>query len=230
MVGTNLNAKSDWLVFADGEELADAVASHVKQALKQAVQERGEFHLVLPGGTSPRKLLLRLREIEFPWQAIHIYLTDERCLPVGHEQRNDQMLDELLLPYVLLPDSNLHRIPGELGPEVGARQLVHTLSDVPQFDLVILGMGEDGHTASLFPASPQLNATAPAVAVFDAPKPPYERISMGMTRLLGARERIVIATGEGKHQIIQCIREGMDFPITRAKPSAWYLDSAAANV
>ncbi len=230
MAGTNLYAEADWLVFADGEELADALANHVEQALKQAVQERGVFHLVLPGGTSPRKLLLRLRERQLPWQDVHLYLTDERCLPVGHAQRNDQMLDELLLPHVALPDSNVHRIPGELGPTVGARHFAQILHNVPQFDLVILGMGEDGHTASLFPATPQLDDSAPSIAVFNAPKPPPERISMGLTRLLSARERIVIATGDGKREIIQRIREGIEFPITLAKPSAWYLDSLAANL
>lgn len=227
MVGTNQNAKADWLVFADGESLADAVTDHIERALQKAVDEHGEFHLVLPGGTSPRKLLLRLRERQLPWENIHIYLTDERCLPAGHEQRNDFMLDELLLPHVVIPESNLHRIPGELGPEVGTKQFLQVLCDAPQFDLVILGMGEDGHTASLFPASPQQDELSPAVAVYDAPKPPSERISMGMTRLLSARERIVIATGEGKQKIIQSIRDGEEFPITQTKPSAWYLDQNA---
>lgn len=229
MVGTNQNAKARWLVFADGEALADAVASLIRRELMHAVQQRGEFHLVLPGGTSPRKLLLRLRELQLPWQATHLYLTDERCLPTGHEQRNDRMLDELLLPHVALPASNIHRIPAELGPEAGAKEFLLVLQDAPRFDLVILGMGEDGHTASLFPASQQLDDDSPVVAVFDAPKPPSERISMGLCRLLSARERIVIATGESKSETIQLIQQGLEFPVTLAKPSSWYLDLAAAN-
>jgi 6-phosphogluconolactonase len=148
---------------------------------------------------------------------------------VGHEQRNDYMLDELLLPNVALPDSNIHRFPAELGAEAGAKKFAQMLSDVPRFDLVVLGIGEDGHTASLFPASLQLEDESPAVAVHDAPKPPPERISMGLTRLLSARERIVIATGEGKRDILKLIREGKKFPITRTNPSVWYLDSAAAR-
>jgi 6-phosphogluconolactonase len=166
---------------------------------------------------------------QLPWGSIHIYLTDERCLPMGHEQRNDFMLDELLLPNVELPDSNIHRFPAELGAEAGAKQFAQMLSDVPRFDLVVLGIGEDGHTASLFPNSLQLEDQSPAVAVFDAPKPPPERISMGVTRLLSARERIVIATGEGKRETIQLIQQGIEFPITLIKPSTWYLDIAAAN-
>jgi 6-phosphogluconolactonase len=216
-------------VFANGDALADAVAEHIEQALNDALDEHGEFHLVLPGGTSPRNLLLRLREQQLPWQDIHLYLTDERCLPVGHDQRNDYMLDELMLPYVALPDSNIHRFPAELGPEAGAKQFAQMLNNVPRFDLVILGMGEDGHTASLFPASKHLDDDAPAVAVFDAPKPPPERVSLGLTRLLSARERIVIAAGEGKREIIQRIREGMELPITQVKPTAWYLDRSAAT-
>jgi 6-phosphogluconolactonase len=193
------------------------------------MEERGEFHLVLPGGTSPRKLLLKLRTHQLPWSSIHIYLTDERCLPIGNEQRNDYMLDELLLPFVDIPESNIHRFSAELGAEAGAKKFVQMLGDAPRFDLVVLGIGEDGHTASLFPASTQLDDNLPAIAVFDAPKPPPERISMGLTRLLSARERIVIATGEGKRDILKLIREGKKFPITRTNPSVWYLDSAAAN-
>jgi 6-phosphogluconolactonase len=229
VVGTNLHAETDWLVFADGEALADAVAEHIQQALNKAVNARGEFHLVLPGGTSPHKLLLRLREHKLPWKAIHLYLTDERCLPSGHKQRNDHMLDKLLLPYITLPDSNVHRIPAELGPEKGAHKYVQMLRDAPWFDLVILGLGEDGHTASLFPTSQQLDEVTPAVAVFNAPKPPPARVSLGLPRILSARERIVMATGEGKRGIIELIREGKEFPITHAKPSVWYLDKAAAN-
>jgi 6-phosphogluconolactonase len=215
-------------VFADGDALAAAVAERVEGALIRAVDERGRFHLVVPGGSSPRKLFLELRERRLPWPYIHLYLTDERCLPAGHAQRNDHMMDELLLPYVALPSANLHRIPAELGPEAGARRFAQLLGDAPPFDLVILGLGEDGHTASLFPGSLCLDDESPAVAVFDAPKPPSQRVSMGLRRILSARERIVMAVGAGKRPVLQRIREGEEFPVTRAGPDAWYLDAEAA--
>lgn len=228
MAGTDRPDASRWRVFADGDALAAALAEHVEGALTRAVGERGRFHLVVPGGTSPRKLFLELRERPLPWQAMHLYLTDERCLPAGHAQRNDHMMDELLLPYVALPPANLHRIPAELGPEAGARRFAELLGDAPPFDLVILGLGEDGHTASLFPGGPCLHDEGSAVAVFDAPKPPPQRVSMGLSRFLSARERIVIAAGRGKRAVLQRILEGDEFPITSARPDAWYLDAEAA--
>ncbi len=228
MAGTNPLDQGRWLVFPDTDALAEAVADHVGRACSQAVQGRGEFHLVVPGGTTPRKLLLKLRQRDLPWRDIHLYLTDERCLPPGHAGRNDHMIDELLLPDTDLPSGNLHRIPAELGPETGAQQFAQQLRDTPPFDLVILGMGEDGHTASLFSTVAPRDDGGPVVAVFDAPKPPPERVSLGLSRLLAARERIVIAAGAGKRDILQRIQEGEDFPITRARPDTWYLDTDAA--
>jgi 6-phosphogluconolactonase len=228
VAGTSQPEVSPWRLFPDGDALAAAAAEQVGRALSEAVAERGRFHLVLPGGSSPRGLLLELRDRRLPWQVMHLYLTDERCLPPGHADRNDLIFDELLLPFVPLPAANLHRIPAELGPEKGAREFAELLRHVPPFDLVILGMGEDGHTASLFPGSAALDDESPAIAVFDAPKPPAERVSLGLQRLLDARERMAIAMGAGKRAVLQRIQEGEEFPVTRARPDAWFLDGAAA--
>ena len=230
MAGTNLPDQNRWLVFPDADALADAVADRVEQALTEAIRERGEFHLVLPGGTTPRKLLLELRKRQLPWRDIHLYLTDERCLPPGHEGRNDRVMDELLLSDTDLPTTNLHRIPAELGPSAGAQRFELDLRDTPPFDLVILGMGEDGHTASLFSTVAMLDDDSPAIAVFDSPKPPPERVSLGLSRLLSARERIVMAAGAGKREILRRIQAGEEFPVTRTRPDAWYLDADAAPV
>ncbi len=228
MTGTNPPDRDRWRVFPDTDALADAVAGRVERALEQAIRERGEFHLVLPGGTTPRKLLLKLRERPLPWRDIHLYLTDERCLPPGHEGRNDHMLDELLPPNTDLPMGNLHRIPAELGPAVGALHFEELLRNTPPFDLVILGMGEDGHTASLFSTVAVRDEDSPVLAVFDSPKPPTERVSLGLSRLLSARERIVMAAGAGKREILRRIQAGEEFPVTRARPGDWYLDVEAA--
>jgi 6-phosphogluconolactonase len=228
VAGTNQADPSAWRLFPDSDALAAALAEQVGQALSQGVAERGQFHLVLPGGSSPRGLLLELRRRRLPWQAMHLYLTDERCLPPGHAERNDLMLDELLLPHVELSSANVHRIPAELGPERGAQEFAELLRHTPPFDLVILGMGEDGHTASLFPGSAALEDESPAVAVLHAPKPPVERVSMGLQRLLSARERWVIAMGAGKRAVLQRIQAGETFPITLARPDGWYLDGDAA--
>ncbi len=215
-------------MFPDTDTLALALAEHIEQAVTNAVRERGEAHLVLPGGSSPRPLLMKLRELHLPWRRMHLYLTDERCLPPGHADRNDRMLDELLLPYVDLPSANLHRIPAELGAEAGAQGFAHLLQEVPRFDLVILGLGQDGHTASLFPGRAELLDDSPVVAVFDSPKPPAERVSMGVGRLLSARERIVLAAGAGKRVVLRRIQQGDSYPVTSLRPDAWYLDAEAS--
>jgi 6-phosphogluconolactonase len=215
-------------VFPDGDTLAAALVGHIERSLYAAVSARGEFHLVLPGGGSPRGLLSLLRDRHLPWRFVHLYLTDERCLPPGDGKRNDFMIEQLLLPYVRLPYANVHRIPAELGPEAGAQAFAELLRNTPPFDLVILGMGEDGHTASLFPGSAVLDDEGAAVAVRHAPKPPVERVSLGLQRLLSARERLVIAMGVGKRPVLQRIQAGEVFPVTRAEPDVWYLDRDAA--
>lgn len=215
-------------VYRDTERLYASLAGELAQLIRTAVSNRGACHMVFPGGRSPHRALQLLSEQQLPWAALHLYPSDERCLPTGDAERNDQLVDELLLGRVPLPSKNLHRIPAELGPEEGSAQYSRLLRQVPRFDVALLGVGPDGHTASLFPRHPALSDERPAVPVCDAPKPPPARVSIGFARLLAARERWVIATGSEKRDLMIRVRQGADLPVMRVRPTAWFMDVAAA--
>jgi len=208
--------------FADTEALARAVAEQVARAAETAMAERGVFHLVLAGGSTPKHCYELMRDMDLPWQAMHIWFGDERCLPVGDAERNDTMAEQALLTHVPLELSHIHRMLAELGPDAGAAMYTKELKHAPAMDLVLLGMGEDGHTASLFPGNPALNDPRLAVPVFDSPKPPSERISMGLGLLNDAGRRIVMVAGDGKQGAWTRIQSGEALPVALLKQPEWY--------
>ena len=168
-------------------ETAEAVAAYAAERLaelcRQAVEARGVCHLVLAGGTTPRRCYELLREMQLPWQSMHIWFGDERCLPIGESERNDVMADEALLKHVSVPSGQIHRIAAELGAESAAESYEQLLTAAPAMDIVLLGMGEDGHTASLFPENIALQDKRLALPVYNSPKPPAERVDRKSTRL-----------------------------------------------
>jgi len=202
--------------------LAGAVADVVVSAAHQALDARDVFHLVLAGGSTPRRCYEILRHKEIDWTRLHVWFGDERCLPVGDRERNDVMANDALLQYVPIPASHVHRIAAELGPLAGAADYCRQLEKAPVMDLVLLGMGEDGHTASLFPDNPALNDIHDAVPVFDSPKPPPERVSMGMAYLNAARHRILMVAGEGKREAWQQVQAGVSLPVALLREPDWY--------
>ncbi len=216
-------------VFPDAEGLAAAVADSIASCAEADVRTRGVFHLVLAGGRTPRRAYETLRAKSVPWQRVHVWFGDERCLPRGSPGRNDAMAAEALLRHVPLPAEQIHPIPAELGPDAAAAAYARELASVPVLDLVLLGLGEDGHTASLFPGHPALRDPRPVVPVHDAPKPPPERVSMGLSLLNSARRRLVMAAGEAKHAAVMRIRRGEDLPAARLAAAEWYVDAAAAG-
>jgi 6-phosphogluconolactonase len=186
------------LVHDDLDELSTAVAQRIAELSAQAIGARGVFHVALAGGETPRRCYQKLRELAIDWQHVHVYFSDERCLPKGDAQRNDSMVHETLLEHVAIPAANIHNIPAELGAREAAASYASLLGNIAPFDLVLLGMGEDGHTASLFPDNPATESTAAVVPVFDAPKPPAERVSLGMNTLNTARHKIFLVAGAGR--------------------------------
>jgi len=210
------------LSFADSTAMADYATKHILALAEQAIAQRGAFHLVLAGGTSPRQCYERLRQQTAAWQSWHVYFGDERCLPCGDEERNDTMAERAWLNHVTIPASNIHRIPAELGAEAAAASYNQTLAEVAMFDCVLLGMGEDGHTASLFPDNPALQARGcAAVAVDHSPKPPAQRVSLTLERINDSRERIVMVAGAGKQAVWQRMIAGESFPVTAVQTPQW---------
>jgi 6-phosphogluconolactonase len=208
--------------FTDATAMADYATADILALAEQAIAQRGAFHLVLAGGTSPRQCYERLRQQAAAWQSWHIYFGDERCLPIGDEERNDTMAARTWLDHVAIPASQIHRMPTELGAKAAAASYNHTLSKVAAFDCVLLGMGEDGHTASLFPNNPALHAhDCAAVAVDHAPKPPAQRVSLTLERINQSHKRIIMVAGAGKQAVWKQIIAGESFPATAVDAPQW---------
>ena len=219
--------KSKIELFSDAEVLAKTVTQRIKIACKTAVEKRGAFHLVLAGGTTPKRCYELLADENLPWDKLHIYFGDERCLAIGDDERNDTMAKNAWLDKVSIPDSQIHSMPAEEGPNAGAKIYSVLLAKAPQLDLVLLGLGEDGHTASLFPDNPACQDTRYAVPVFDAPKPPPERLSMGQAYINKARDQWFIVTGSGKCDAIEKIMSGEPLPAALFKRARWLVEKAS---
>jgi len=216
-------------VFADAGELARAAAEWTARVSAEAVAARGVCHLVLAGGTSPKLCYEALRDLEVDWPRLHIWFGDERCVPVGHEDRNDRMADEALLSHVPVPESHIHRMAAELGPEEGAALYAAELAVAPVMDMVHLGMGEDGHTCSLFPGKPALSDERLVFGVTDSPKPPPARVTLGYAVLNKARPALVLTAGAAKQEALARIAGGESLPVARVKNAIWYIDRDAAG-
>lgn len=209
-----------WRISLDTEALERAAAAQVLDAAREAIAERGVFHVVLSGGATPRRLYERLREADADWSRWQIWFGDERCLPPGDAERNSRMARDAWLDRVPIPPGHVHVIDGELGPAAAAAY-AHQLEGIGEFDLVLLGLGEDGHTASLFPGQDWRAATGlpAALAVLDAPKPPPERVSLSPRRLSAARRVFFLVTGEGKREAVRQWRSGVGIPASAIAPS-----------
>jgi len=209
-------------VYADKELLASELADELARQIRMTVETKGFCHMVFPGGSSPRAVLRYLREKEVPWRMLHLYPSDERCLPIKDPERNDRLIDELLVPYVPLLEENIHRIPAELGPEEGAFRYSEVLRKIPVFDIVLLGVGADGHTASLFPDHPSISDDRDAVPVTDAPKLPQSRVSIGLRRLQQAHHRHVIVLGREKKNLFLSPQRSSNAPVMKLNARIWY--------
>ena len=191
----------------------------ILDAAKAAIHERGRFDIVLAGGGTPRRIYEALRETETDWAAWHIYFGDERCLPENDAERNSRMAYDAWLSRVAIPSSQIHPIPGEAGAQIAATVYAATLSGVGDFDLVLLGLGEDGHTASLFPGHAWGTDSDVTLAVFDAPKPPPERVSLSAPRLSRARKVLFLVSGESKREALTQWRAGKPLPAAAIRPA-----------
>ena len=217
---TSLCQQCRWHAFPTTHSLEYAVAQAIIKASQEAIQLRRCFNLVLAGGNTPRHVYELLKNISTDWHYWHIYFGDERCLPIHHPDRNSTMA-ESWLNHVNIPASQIHIIPAELGANVAALSYAQTLRKVDLFDLVILGLGEDGHTASLFPHHELGNTeNSPAtLPVHDAPKPPAERVSLSARRLSQTRQLVFLVTGLTKQQAIMDWKYGKDIPARTITPA-----------
>lgn len=213
---------AEFTVLGSAEEVAAEAASQTAAALRA-----GARSLVLAGGTTPRRcyeLLAAMHGIE--WGRVSVLFGDERCVPPFDPESNYAMAKEALLDRVA--PASVHRMPGELGPDEGAAAYAKVVAAAAPLDLVLLGVGEDGHTASLFPGNAALAATGQAVGVRDSPKPPPERITLTLGVLRDARRVFVLATGAGKADAVARARRG-EVPSGMIPEARWLIDRAAAG-
>ena len=209
-----------WHPVESTEALAETVARRVLAVADRAIAERGSFTIVLAGGNTPHAAYALLRDAAAAWSAWHVYFGDERCAPRDAPERNSRMAEEAWLGSVPIPVAQVHPIAAELGPIEGARRYAAVLAQVPSFDVVLLGLGEDGHTASLFPGDETgFAADAPdAVPVFAAPKPPPLRVSLSACRLARARHVFFLVGGADKGAALGGWRAGASIPAARIRP------------
>jgi 6-phosphogluconolactonase len=201
-----------WHHFPDAVAVADETVRRVLSAANRAITRQGVFRVVLAGGSTPERAYRQLAESDADWACWHLYLGDERCLPPDDVARNSQMIEEAWLRRSSIGADHVHWIPAERGAEQGARDYEAIIEPILPFDLVLLGMGEDGHTASLFPGHRHAQGRL-VVPVTDAPKPPPDRISLNFAALRQTREMLLLITGAGKRQAVQRWRSGDPLPV-----------------
>jgi 6-phosphogluconolactonase len=190
--------------------VAERPADDVAERLAAAARTGG--HIVLTGGSTPRAAYELAAGLETDWSAVELWWGDERCVPADDEDSNYRLARETLIAGAGIPDDRVHRMRGELGPEEGARAYAAELGEhldldddgLPILDVVHLGLGPDGHTASLFPHHESLEVSGWAtIAEHHSPKPPPERISLSLGCLNAARRRVLHTVGEGKRQAVE---------------------------
>ncbi len=209
-----------WHVKADAFDAIAAAEDYIATSARNAIAQRQAFRIVLAGGETPRRLYERIASEDHQWAAWHIYYGDERCLPARDPQRNSVMAERAWLANSAIPRSQVHPIPAELGADAAAAAYSRELQQPGKFDLVLLGLGEDGHTASLFPGrdwgtDPQDPAV---IAVRNAPKPPPDRVSLSAWRLSLSQSVVVLVTGEAKRDAVRRWGAGENLPIRSIAP------------
>lgn len=216
-----------WQVVADAEAVAKEAVQYILAAAKETITRSGCFSLVLAGGSTPARAYRLLAEQDQDWSAWQFYFGDERCLPADHPERNSVMAAQSLFQHIPLQNHQVHAIPAEEGAEAAALDYAKEIEPALPFDLVLLGLGEDGHTASLFPGHE--HPEGHVVAVHDAPKPPPERVSLNYATLATATKCLFLVSGRGKAAAVRQWRSGEDIPVARLPQAEILVDEAAWN-
>lgn len=211
----------EFVVLGTAEDVAAAAAAEIAVAL-----QTGSRTLVLAGGTTPERCYELLSELPLQWGRVAVLFGDERCVPPDDPQSNYLMAKRTLLDRVA--PATVYRMPGELGPEEGAAEYARAIEGLLPLDVVVLGVGEDGHTASLFPGHPGLRAKGIAIGIRDSPKPPSERVTLTLPVLQAAKRVLILATGAGKADAVAKAKRG-EVPSGMITGARWLIDQAAAR-
>ncbi len=224
-----MQSYSRWHTLENAEQVALAVYDHILKSAEQAIAVKGQFKLVLAGGSTPEKVYRLLTKADADWSKWFIYYGDERCLPVDHVDRNSVMAVESFLSQVAIPAAQIFTMPAELGPDLAAKAYYDVVAQALPFDMVLLGMGEDGHTASLFPGHVHVEEDL-THAVYNSPKPPPERVSISAKALSDSTEVLFLITGVNKQDAVNGWRTGESLPVATIVPKSGidvYIDQDA---
>ena len=238
------------MIFASREALSAALSAHVAGIAEQSTREREAFFIALSGGSLLELVCAGLvsppLRNDVDWARWHVFWADERCVPHASPESNYGAADHLLFRQVGIPRHQIHPTDDTLGPAQAAKAYEFVLARVfslwpgrvPRFDLVLLGIGEDGHTASLFTGHPLLSETRRWVApVYDAPKPPPERVTLTLPVINNARHVVFVALGESKAPaVVAAVSPSQNDSLSPARqvyPTEgdvrWFLDVHAAR-
>jgi len=247
---TNLFNRDNLFVAKNIDNLCDQVVKRIIECANASMNQHGAFHFALAGGSTPKVVYERLAAPEYRnqinWQKTHIWFGDERCVPADHPDSNYRMAFQALLNQVSVPESNIHRIAGEQQPEQAVnhyadeldRHIPKSAQGFPVFDLMLQGLGPDGHTASLFPETPALEVNDRSVTAVYVEKMDSWRVSMTFPVLNAASNLLFLVAGAGKSEIIldlfhQNNSDRKPYPVEMLRPSGcveWFLDEAAAKL
>lgn len=229
-------------IFKDSDELSQSATEAFAALANQAITERGRFLVSLSGGSTPMKLYARLANEKVDWAHMHFFWGDERCVPVDDPGNTYGVMREIFFDKI--GTTNIHRVESELEPASAAQAYAHTLSgfadapfDFPRFDLVLLGMGDDGHTASLFPGSQVDIETSTIAVTAQYQDRPANRVSLTPKVFNQAREIWFLVTGAGKAKTLRSVIKGEKnwehLPAQRIQPIdgnlVWMIDEAAGK-
>jgi 6-phosphogluconolactonase len=234
-------------IYPDTDILSHEAAQYVVRIATESVKSHGRFTIALSGGTTPRKLYGLLGgepyRSQIDWKLVHIFWSDERCVPPDSEESNYHLAHEVLLSKISIPAVQVHRMPADMPDRnAAAREYedemrrVFGTDGIPNFDLIQLGMGPEGHTASLFPHQAALHEQQRLVMPVSVPKPPPDRLTFTPPLLNAARNVLFLVTGSDKAEALHAVLEGPhnpdEYPAQIVRPPngevTWMVDTAAA--
>jgi len=232
-------------IFNDADDLSKAVGNFIVDLAKKSIAEKNKFSIVLSGGKTPEKLFSLLASSAYKhqinWQKTFVFFGDERCVPLYDERNNAFVAKTLLLDKIEIPDSNIFRIPVDLSPKDAAKHYEKTIKDFfrneePKFDLILLGLGENGHTASLFPMTSVINEEYSLVKEVFIEELQMFRITMTAPLINQAKNILFLLTGLGKASVLEIVLNGKhepdNFPAQLISPTDgqifWFMDKEAA--
>lgn len=220
---------TQWIILSQPEQVAVQAAQQVIEWANQCIAQQGYFRIVLAGGTTPKQTYQHLRSGITNWKSWFIYYGDERVLPIEDSQRNHHLAETVWLNQVPIPKTQIHPIPTELGVIEAADYYEEVIKKAMPFDVVILGMGEDGHVASIFP-SIEVPSDRWVYSVLTAPKPPPCRVTLSPIALANTQHLLLLITGETKRLAVQQWRSHFNLPVVQLaemSPMQVFIDQAA---